>query len=273
MLHDILGFSGSVQENLLRANSPEHFEALRNLNISQTRKDIALAQSPDFAIVQEVSAWKDIAALCDSLTTRLREWYSLYDPERSHSASDQKLIDWAEKCPSRQDTTMGANFTNDQLVTLKNFATRLRILTEETNSLQSVVMRRMDELAPNLAIVATPMLGAQILAFAGSLRALARLPSSTIQLIGAEKALFRHMVTGSKCPKHGILIYHPLVQTATNKGKAASVIAGKIAIAARLDSFGGELLGHRLLSQAQKRLFTKTQNTNNIPGDAQSRQP
>ena len=102
----------------------------------------------------------------------------------------------------------------------------------------------MKKIAPNITAIAGPTIGARLLAKAGGLEKLARLPASTIQVLGAEKALFRALRKGTKPPKHGILFQHPWVHGTPRwqRGKIARVIAAKLALAARIDLYRGELV-------------------------------
>jgi nucleolar protein 56 len=97
----------------------------------------------------------------------------------------------------------------------------------------------MDAVAPNVKELLTAAVGARIIAKAGSLARLATLPASTIQVLGAEKALFRALKTGARPPKHGILFQHPLIHSAPKwqRGKIARAVASKVAIAARIDYY------------------------------------
>ena len=95
----------------------------------------------------------------------------------------------------------------------------------------------MKEVCPRLQEIATTLLGAKLMDHAGSLKHLAELPSSTIQVLGAEKSLFRHLKTGAKPPKFGAIFAHDSITQATEKGKAARRLAGKISIAVRQDYF------------------------------------
>jgi len=94
--------------------------------------------------------------------------------------------------------------------------------------------------APNLAAVAGPLVGARLIGLAGSLERLSRMPSSTIQLLGAERALFLHIREGAPAPKHGVIFQHPAVHSSPPwlRGRVARALAGKIAIAARADAAG-----------------------------------
>ena len=86
------------------------------------------------------------------------------------------------------------------------------------------------------------MLGARLISLAGSLEKLAEFPSSTIQVIGASKALFKHLRARAPSPKHGIIYSHPLINTAPwwVRGKIARAVAAKLSLAARIDFYSGE---------------------------------
>jgi nucleolar protein 56 len=114
----------------------------------------------------------------------------------------------------------------------------------------------LDEIAPNLKALAGPTIGARLISLAGGLGGLARLPSSTIQVLGAEKALFRALRTGARPPKHGIIFQHPLLHQAPKwqRGKIARALAGKISIAAKVDVFSGNFVGDRLKADLEKRV-------------------
>ncbi|MCH8022492.1 MAG: C/D box methylation guide ribonucleoprotein complex aNOP56 subunit, partial [Thaumarchaeota archaeon] len=103
------------------------------------------------------------------------------------------------------------------------------------------VEHTMEDIATNVSHLAGPMVGARLLARAGGLDRLSRMPSSTIQVLGAEKALFRALRTGARPPKHGILFQHQDIHNAPKwqRGKIARSLAAKIAIAARIDQHGG----------------------------------
>jgi len=115
--------------------------------------------------------------------------------------------------------------------------------------------RKMTELCPNMTAVAGYLIGAKLLAYAGSTKRLAELPSSTIQLLGAEKALFRHITRNSLPPKYGVLHEHPMIARARKQdhGKVARLLADKISIASRVDYFKGAFIGDKLKEEIEKR--------------------
>ena len=112
----------------------------------------------------------------------------------------------------------------------------------------------MTKTCPNLTAICGSLLGAKLVELAGGLKELINFPAGTVQLLGAEKALFRHIKKGNKPPKHGYIITHPLVANATNKGKAARTLANKILISAKVDYFKGDFVGDKLKNLAEKQL-------------------
>jgi nucleolar protein 56 len=123
--------------------------------------------------------------------------------------------------------------------------------------LENYVDSVMDEVAPNTKTIAGSLLGARLIAIAGGLINLAKLPASTIQVLGAEKALFRSLKTKARPPKHGIIFQHPLIHDAQRwqRGKIARALAGKLSIAARVDAFNGKYAGDELKADLEKRIL------------------
>ncbi|MEM3356963.1 MAG: C/D box methylation guide ribonucleoprotein complex aNOP56 subunit, partial [Candidatus Bathyarchaeia archaeon] len=109
---------------------------------------------------------------------------------------------------------------------------------------------------PNTRAIAGALLGARLIAVAGGLQNLVMRPASTIQVLGAEKALFRSLKTGARPPKHGLIFQHALLHDAKRwqRGKIARVLAGKLTIAARADAFGGKYIGESLKADIEARL-------------------
>jgi nucleolar protein 56 len=130
-------------------------------------------------------------------------------------------------------------------------------LKEERESLLKFIEQEMAAIAPNFSKIAGPLLAARLLAEACSLKRLAVLPSSTIQLLGAEKALFRHLRNRqAKPPKYGLIYTNAFVQKTPrkNRGKMARALAGKLSIAIREDYFGKKDISKALLQGLEKRL-------------------
>jgi len=126
-------------------------------------------------------------------------------------------------------------------------------LRRELTDYISTVMK---EVAPNITALVGPLLGARLISLAGSLESLARLPASTIQVLGAEKALFRALRTGGKPPKHGVIFQYPDIHRSPRwqRGKIARALAAKLAIAAKVDAFTGRFIGDKLREELRRRI-------------------
>ena len=111
----------------------------------------------------------------------------------------------------------------------------------------------MDGFCPNIKAVCDVMIAAKLMEHAGSLKRLSEMPASTIQILGAEKALFRHMKTGAKPPRHGVIVSHSLIANSPEKmhGRIARTLADKISIAAKVDYFKGQFIGDKLRKELE----------------------
>jgi nucleolar protein 56 len=140
------------------------------------------------------------------------------------------------------------------------YVRKMAELYVKTRECRSIVEKQigdlMEETAPNVAAVIGPILGARLISKVGSLARLASLPASTIQILGAEKALFRALRKRGKPPKHGIIFQHPWVHASPRKirGKVARLLASRIAIAARVDCFSGRFIGDELKKDVENRI-------------------
>ncbi len=189
------------------------------------------------------------------LSRRLREWYGLANPELSRKTEDN--LNFAKKVvenPGKEKDSMGIELNKEDFEPVKNLAQEIINLNELKEKQQKYIEKVMKRNCSNLLAVAGPNLGAKLIALAGSFKRLASMPASTIQVLGAEKALFRHVRTGAKSPKHGVIIQHPLVAGSESKGVASRQIADKISIAAKVDFFGGEFIGNKLLEGLRKKI-------------------
>ncbi|MGD6808013.1 MAG: NOP5/NOP56 family protein, partial [Candidatus Bathyarchaeia archaeon] len=153
--------------------------------------------------------------------------------------------------------SMGADISDVDLEQVQALAKDVLAFYELRKGMEEYVDRTMEEMAPNVRAVAGALLGARMISIAGSLQNLAMRPASTIQVLGAEKALFRSLKTGARPPKHGLIFQHTLLHDAKRwqRGKIARVIAGKLAIAARADAFGeGHYIGEELKAEINQRI-------------------
>ncbi len=227
-------------------------------NLEITKKRLRDSISDDNFIGQCISNIEDIEKAANMLSKRLREWYELKNPEfsrdvGSHESFVRLIIEGKE---ARSRDSMGVELDRTDYEPIMRLAREIASLYSLRDKQEAYLEKKMRSHCPNITEVAGSLLGARLLSHAGSLRKLSIMTASKIQLIGAEKALFRHMRTGAKAPKHGIILHHPLLQNAKagQRGKAARALADKIAIAAKVDYFKGEFVGSRLKAELEKKI-------------------
>ena len=237
---------------------------------SQVLKELAKIrlkeEKRDKIIAHTVQAIEEHEKLINTLVERLREIYSLYFPELEERISDhKKFVSLLSQEPRREKIkgfeelgkkSVGMNFREEDLEMIKKFASEVLNLIKFKDDLESYLEKLMKDVAPNISEIAGVKLGAKLIRAAGSLEKLAKLPSSTIQLLGAEKALFRFLRGKGKPPKHGYIFIHPLIQSAPKKlrGKIARVLASKIMMAARIDYFTKEYKADKLKRDLEERI-------------------
>jgi nucleolar protein 56 len=142
----------------------------------------------------------------------------------------------------RTERSVGTPISETDLLMVREFAGSIKSLQKTRRSLTDYVDMRMTDIAPNLKDLAGSSLGAKLIAHVGGLERLSKMPSGTVQVLGAEKALFRHLKTGERPPKHGLIFQHPEVRGAKwwLRGKIARTLALKISLAVRKDVYCGE---------------------------------
>lgn len=233
------------------------FEKYYRKNLVETKRKIKESVHFDNFIVQAVNNVDDINKVINTLVKRLREWYELYNPEFSRKIEDHskfvRLI--VSGNDVKEKDSMGADLEKDDLEPILKLAEKVDSLYELKNKQEEYLEKIMQKNCPNISAVAGVLIGAKLIAIAGDLKRLMDFPASTVQLLGAEKALFRHMRTGARAPKHGIIHEHPLIAKvgAREKGKAARALANKISLAAKVDYFKGEFIGDRLRKGLEER--------------------
>jgi len=243
------------------------FEALREKSIAAAEAAIREASSrPDLHLVQAIQALDDTDKYLNITTTRASEWYGLHFPELTQMVQDNVALcriiaevgareamsaenlagrgfteKKVEAILSARDRSKGGTISEGDMGRVKSLASLAIQLSALRGGLNDYVESQMKRVAPNVAEVAGATIGARLMAKAGGLDKLAVMPASTIQILGAEKALFRSLRTGARPPKHGILFQHQAVHTAPKwqRGKIARTLANKIAIAARVDFYRG----------------------------------
>ena len=217
----------------------------------------------DLFIINAINNVEELQKSANTLTKRLREWYSLYFPELDKKISDNegfvRVMLKEEKSKLMKEMgltiTMGADIGKADLEPIFSLAKAIEHLVAEKAELETYLEKAMNAHCPNITFIAGAHIGAKLFREAGSLKRMAMMRSSTIQLLGAEKALFRHIRTGARPPKYGYLFQHKMVQKAKreDKGKVARALADKLFIAARLDYFKGDFQGDKLLHEVEVR--------------------
>jgi len=230
-------------------HSPNFIKKYYEKNIAETKIKIKESVCDDNFIIQCAGNIDELDRVANLLVRRLREWYELYNPEYSRKIIDNKSF--VELILAGEDkklkNSMGADLKKNDINQFMNLAKRIAELFRQRESHDTYLESIMNRNCPNTAMVAGSLIGAKLLSHAGSLKRLSIMTASTIQLLGAEKALFRHMRTGARAPKHGLILQHKMMDVpAKNRGKMARIIADKISIAAKVDYFKGEFVGKRL---------------------------
>lgn len=234
-------------------------------NLKLTKQKIKDSVSRDFLIVQANSMVEDINKASSILANRIRSWFELYCPEFSHSVkSHPKFVelivakprkDLLKELGLKEQDCMGADLSKKDVGIILDSARSLDSLYSKKEAIESYIKEAMADVCPNLLAVAGPSIGAKLLSLAGSLKRLSEFPSSTVQVLGAEKALFRHISGKGKSPKHGVIIQHSLMEhhPDKDKGKIARALADKISIAVKVDFFKGAFVGDKLKEGLEKR--------------------
>jgi nucleolar protein 56 len=209
----------------------DYRKLLHDTAIAVARSRISsILSSRDADIVQSIRALDTVIDSYNEMTERIVEWYGIHHPEVK--LRPQEIIE------------LIVTAQTDEVEALQSYARCARTLQDERKRLEAYIAACMEDVAPNLSDVLGPLLGARLIARAGGLEKLAKLPASSIQVMGAREALFKHLREGTSPPKHGFIFRHPLISGAPKplRGRIARMLAGKAAIAARVDYYSGEHL-------------------------------
>lgn len=240
-------------------------DMLRQASMVLARESLS-EEDPGAFITQQVRAFDDLLSMSNLMGERLREWYGLHYPELEKLVDDKKYAELVAADPKRESvasaaggdagTSVGAVMSEEDLGSIQSLARAASEVFKARDSIESSIQKKMKEEAPNLSAVAGPIIGARLISIAGGFKRLAGMPTSTIQLLGAEKAMFRHLKDRSKPPKHGIIFQHPHIHKAPywQRGKIARALAGKISIAARADYYGSSDISSELIASLERRI-------------------
>lgn len=208
--------------------------------ISKNRRKSSISR--DKLIIQASNALEDLIKIQNLLLERLREWYGLHYPELKQKDIAEMVARYGrrENFPNFQEST-GIDLAEKDEEILKEYAKAVSVVIEQRKSLERYVKSAMREIAPNFSSLLEPLLAARLLALAGSLEKLSKMSASTVQLLGAEKALFRHLRGKGRAPKFGIIYLSDYIQNSSEekRGKVARILASKLMLAARIDFYSG----------------------------------
>jgi len=252
-----------------------------SLGLAHSLSRYKLKFSPDkidTMIVQAVSLLDDLDKELNNYIMRSREWYGWHFPEMGKIVTDnlayvrtvQKMgmrvnaskTDFSDILPEEVEAavkeaaeiSMGTEISEVDLVNIKHLCEQVVEIQEYREQLYNYLKNRMVAIAPNLTVLVGELVGARLISHAGSLMNLAKHPASTVQILGAEKALFKALKTKHDTPKYG-LIYHAQIvgQSATAlKGKVSRMLAAKAALACRVDALGEDAEASAELGMEQR---------------------
>jgi nucleolar protein 56 len=271
----------AIKEGLAR-DAEDFSKLVYEVTVSVTRSKLRReALKRDLMAIQAIRAIDDLDKTINLFASRLREWYSVHFPElddlvKEHDEYAKLVVNVgsrsnftvenlsklgikgsrAEKLAKVARDSIGADISELDLSKIQSFSNLLLSLYEMRSDLTDYIEQVMKEAAPNVTELVGPLLGARLLSLAGSLEDLAKLPASTVQVLGAEKALFRALRTGGKPPKHGVIFQYPEIHKAPRwqRGKIARALATKLAIAARADYYTGRFIALRLRKLLEDRI-------------------
>jgi len=250
----------------------------------------------DNMIIQSISLLDKLDKDINTLAMRCREWYSWHFPELVKLVNDNYVYARCVKYIQSKSTltedkmeglaeiveddavargifdaarvSMGMELSEMDMNNILHFADRVVGLASYRKNLMEYLTSRMNDIAPNLSALMGEMVGARLIAHSGSLTSLAKYPASTIQILGAEKALFRALKSRQNTPKYGLIFHSPFIGKAApaNKGRISRYLANKASIASRIDCFSETqtpIFGQKMHEQVEDRL--KFYETGEVP--------
>ncbi|RDD54049.1 MAG: C/D box methylation guide ribonucleoprotein complex aNOP56 subunit [Candidatus Korarchaeota archaeon NZ13-K] len=266
----------------------DYLSLLNEIGILVTRARVReQLSSLDQQVIKAVDFVDHSNKALNMIAPTIREWYSVHFPELNEILEDHydfiKLVSiepdrnkmredalrragFSDKMISKiieaSRNSMGADLSEVDLQSIKSAASSWIALYEARRAMESYIEDLMRRAAPNLSAVVHPLVGARLIAIAGSLERLANLPASSIQILGAHKAIFMHLTKGTKPPKHGVIFQAKEIRSAPKslRGKIARLLATKIAIAARVDFYGGgKYIGDQLRREIDEKIKRYTE--------------
>eukprot|EP01087_Luapelamoeba_hula_P012733 TRINITY_DN3582_c0_g1_i1.p1 TRINITY_DN3582_c0_g1~~TRINITY_DN3582_c0_g1_i1.p1 ORF type:complete len:488 (-),score=115.33 TRINITY_DN3582_c0_g1_i1:61-1524(-) len=281
----------------LRLHAPKFIEELKEGDFEKAQLGLGHSYSrskvkfnvnrADNMIIQSICLLDTLDKDFNTFSMRVKEWYSWHFPELvkivSENAMYARTVRYIKnkstldesKLPGLQEivlddtkareiydaarSSMGTDISDLDMLNVEKFAIRVCHLAEYRQQLQEYLSKKMGDVAPNLTALIGEHVGARLISHAGSLTNLAKAPASTIQILGAEKALFRALKTRGNTPKYGLIFHSSFIgrASAKNKGRISRYLANKCAVASRIDAFSDvptRVFGEKLHEQVDARL-------------------
>ncbi|UCD01342.1 MAG: C/D box methylation guide ribonucleoprotein complex aNOP56 subunit [Promethearchaeota archaeon] len=284
----------SLELKSIRLNLDEHLKKVgiiktreeilaqyKKVSVELTKRKVSQVSGHTDNIITQIITVLDVIKKSISLfSNHLREWYGLHFPELTDEIIEENIIlaKLVSVLGSRENFTfkniennfdikeskikaleqyalesMGAKI---DLNILQNYADQILSLDTYRQQLENYLEAMMEKAAPNINAIIGSLIGAKLIAKAGGLQKLAYMPASRIQLLGAEKALYRFLKSGEKRPKHGLIFQWNQIRSSKPiyRGNIARIVAGKIGIAAKVDYFDGKFIGDILTKEIQGKI-------------------
>lgn len=237
-----------LRSNLEKFVGDDYLEVYQQLAIAKMKE---ASKSEDKHLIQAINSIDEIDESISKLIERIREWYALYFPEMDVIKNNETYVRLIAENKTKEkiieakpdvfliDSDYDEEINQSDLDIMNNYANSIYELQKSRKSIENYIEDKMESLAPNLKLLVGASLGAKLISHAGGLKRLATYPSSTVQIMGAEKALFRHLKSGDRPPKYGLIYQHPQIRGAKwwNRGKIARMLASKISLVCRKDIF------------------------------------
>lgn len=256
----------------------------RNIAIKITKEAIReSSEQSDAHIKHIVETFEDVLKFINILALRLKEWYGIHFPEftdnlvsdikkyalivnklgtKNNFSADNLKNDfnieekYAIEIENQSKSSMGADFDEFQIKLVQDLSNQILTLITFRERLEEDLELTLKKCAPNLLALTGAQLAGKLITLSGGLKELAIMPSSTIQVLGAEKALFRALRKNSEAPKHGIIYTWSGIRGAKlwQRGKISRLLAGKISICAKIDYFKGDFIGDAVLQEVLNKI-------------------
>jgi nucleolar protein 56 len=255
---------------------------LKQVAVGLAQQTIARAsEERDILTKQAIDAIDELDKAINMIAMRTREWFSMYQPALDRLVEDNEVFsrlvthmrtskdvdldalremgltaELAEAVVSSSVSGTGGALSEQDLEAIRTLAETVENMYRSRRRLEEYIQTMMKSIAPNMTALVGPVVGARLISLAGSLKDLAARPSSTVQVLGAERALFRSLKTGTDPPKHGVIFQVAVINAAPywQRGRIARALAGKLSIAARIDAFSKRDMGEELRLSFQKRV-------------------